>query len=159
MKIVIGTDHGGFKLKESLVKFLRSKGHAVKDMGTFSEEACDYPAIGYKAAKLVAAKAYPRGILICKTGIGMSIVANKVKGVRAALCDRPDIAISSREHNDSNIIVFAANIVTFDKAKKILKAWLAARHLGGRHARRVKQIKEIEGFEYESIKKDRSRDL
>src|SRR3989338_2131632 len=153
MKIVIGSDHGGFNLKEALVKYLRLKGHAVKDMGAFSEESCDYPLIGYEVAKLVAAKTYPRGILICKTGIGMSMVANKVRGVRAALCDRPDIARSSREHNDSNMLVFAANIVTPGRAKAILDAWLKARHVGGRHARRVGQIKKIEGFEYEGIKK------
>lgn len=156
MKIVIGSDHGGFKLKESLIKFLKSKGHTVKDMGAFSEEACDYPSIGYKVAKLVAAKAYPRGILICKTGIGMSMVANKVIGVRAALCGSPDIARSSREHNDSNILVLAANITAPVKAKRILDSWLKARHLGGRHARRVNQIREIEGFEYEGAKKNRS---
>src|SRR3989338_8705224 len=144
MKIVIGSDHGGFNLKEALVKYLRLKGHAVKDIGSFSEEACDYPLIGYEAAKLVAARDYPRGILICKTGIGMSMAANKVRGVRAALCDRPDIARSSKEHNDSNVLVFAANVVTAKKAKNILEAWLAARHLGSRHARRVRQIKEIE---------------
>ena len=153
MRIVIGTDHGGFKLKESLVRFLKSKGHTVKDMGAFSEESCDYPIIGYEVAKLVAAKVYPRGVLICKTGIGMSMVANKVRGVRAALCDRPDIARSSKEHNDSNVLVFAANVVTPKKAKKILETWLAARHLGSRHARRVRQIKEIEGLEYERVKK------
>jgi len=153
MRIVIGADHGGFKLKESLVRFLKSKGYAVKDMGAFSEESCDYPIIGYEVAKLVAVKVYPRGVLICKTGIGMSMVANKVRGVRAALCDRPDIARSSREHNDSNVLVFAANAVTPKKAKKILEAWLAARHLGSRHARRVRQIKEIEGLEYERVKK------
>ncbi len=156
MRIVIGADHGGFKLKESLVKFLRSKGHTIKDMGTFSEESCDYPAIGYKVAKLVAAKAYPRGVLICKTGIGMSMVANKVRGVRAALCDRQVIACSSREHNDSNILVLASSVVSSGEAKKILGAWFTAKHLGGRHARRVRQIKEIEGFEYEGIKKNRS---
>lgn len=153
MKIVIGSDHGGFKLKEALVKYLKSKGHAVKDIGSFSEEACDYPLIGYEAAKLVAVGDYPRGILICKTGVGMSMVANKVRGVRAALCDRPDIARSSREHNDSNMLVFAANIVTPGRAKAILDAWLKARHVRGRHARRVGQIKKIEGFEYEGIKK------
>lgn len=153
MRIVIGTDHGGFKLKESLVKFLRRKGHTVKDLGTFSEEACDYPLIGYGVAKLVAAKSYPRGVLICKTGIGMSMVANKVRGARAALCDRADIARSSKEHNDSNIIVFAANIITLSKAKKILEAWLTARHLGARHARRVSQIRKIEDMEYGCVKK------
>ena len=156
MRIVIGADHGGFKLKESLIKFLKAKGHAVKDMGAFSEEACDYPAIGYEVAKLVASRAYPRGVLICKTGIGMSMAANKVRGARAALCDSPEIAASSREHNDSNILVLAANITAPLNAKKILDAWLAAKHLGGRHARRVSQIKEIEGFEYASAKKNRS---
>jgi ribose 5-phosphate isomerase B len=153
MKIVIGADHGGFKLKETLVKFLRSKGHTVRDIGAFSEEPCDYPAIGYNLARMVASRAYPRGILICKTGIGMSMAANKVRGARAALCDREDIARSSREHNDSNILVFAANIVTPGRAKKILETWLKAGHPEGRHARRVSQIKKIERFEYECIKK------
>lgn len=153
MRIAIGADHGGFKLKESLVRFLKLKGHAVKDMGVFSEKSCDYPVIGYETAKLVAAKSYSRGILICKTGIGMSMVANKVRGVRAALCDKPDIARSSREHNDSNVLVFAANVVTPNRAKKILETWLAAKHLGSRHARRVRQIKEIEDLEYGRVKK------
>ncbi len=155
MRIAIGTDHGGFKLKESLVKFLRSRGHTVKDIGTFSEEACDYPLIGYETAKLVSKGSYQRGVLICKTGIGMAMAANKVRGVRAALCDRPDIARSSKEHNDSNILVFAANIVAPAKAKKILETWLAAKHLGGRHARRVEQIKKIEELEYDCAKKNR----
>jgi len=156
MKIVIGADHGGFKLKEALAKFLKSKGHTVKDVGAFSEEGCDYPLVGYQAARLVADKTCERGILICKTGIGMSIVANKIKGVRAALCDREDIARSSREHNDANILVFAANVVSPARAKKILEAWLSTRHLGARHAKRVRQIKEIERFEYEGVKKNRS---
>lgn len=156
MRIVIGADHGGFKLKESLVEFLRSQGHAVKDMGAFSEESCDYPLIGYEVAKLVAVRAYPKGILICKTGIGMSMVANKVRGARAALCDSMDIAISSKQHNDSNILVFAANVVTPNEAKKILEAWLSAKHLGSRHAKRVRQIKKIESLEYERVKKSRS---
>jgi ribose 5-phosphate isomerase B len=154
MKIVIASDHGGFKLKGVLVKYLKSRGCIVKDIGVFSEESCDYPVIGYEAAKLVGAKKFPMGILICKTGIGMSMVANKVKGVRAALCDRPDIARSSKEHNDSNILVFAANIVNSQKAKKILQAWLTAKRPEGRHSRRVKQIKKIEGLEYERAKKN-----
>jgi ribose 5-phosphate isomerase B len=144
MKIAIGADHGGFRLKEGLVDFLRKKGHAVKDFGTFSEEGCDYPLVGYEVAKAVGGKEFSRGILICKTGIGMSIVANKVKGVRAALCDSVEIAGSSREHNDANILVFAANIVPIVKARKILEAWLFTKALGGRHRRRVEQIKKIE---------------
>ena len=144
MKIAIGTDHGGFKLKEALVKFLKKERHTVKDFGVFSEESADYPLIGYELGKAVGDKRYKRGILICKTGIGMSIIANKVKGVRAALCDRPDIACSSREHNDANILVLAANIVSESEAKRLIKLWLSTRALGGRHRRRVKQIKKIE---------------
>jgi len=144
MKIAIGADHGGFKLKQDLVKFLKRKGHTVKDFGTFSEESCDYPLVGYEAAKAVGKGLFSRGILICKTGIGMSIVANKAKGVRAGLCDRIDIARSSKEHNDANVLVFAAKIVSSKKAKDITKAWLASNSPVGRHKRRVKQIKKID---------------
>ncbi len=144
MKIAIGADHGGFKLKKTLVKFLKEIGHTVKDFGTFSQEACDYPVIGYEVAKAVGRGKFSRGILICKTGIGMSMVGNKAKGARAALCDRVDIARSSREHNDANILVLAANIVSATKAKNIVKVWLRARTLGGRHLRRVREMKEID---------------
>ncbi|NQV04157.1 MAG: ribose 5-phosphate isomerase B [Candidatus Omnitrophica bacterium] len=144
MKIAIGADHGGFKLKETLKKFLKEKRYSVKDFGVFSEEACDYPPIGYEVSRSVGKGRFQRGILICKTGIGMSMVANKVKGIRAALCDRTDIARSSREHNDANILVFAANITSPVKAKKIVSVWLRARALGGRHRRRVSQIKSID---------------
>jgi len=144
MKIAIGADHGGFRLKGVLVEFLKRRGYEVKDFGTFSEESCDYPIIGYEVAKAVSTRKFSRGILICKTGIGMCIVANKVRGIRAALCDRVDIAISSRQHNDANILVLAANIVSDDMAKKIVKAWLATSSLGGRHRRRVMQINQIE---------------
>ena len=129
MKIAIGADHGGFKLKEILKKFLRKKGHQVKDFGTYSEESYDYPIVG---------------ILICKTGVGMSIVANKIRGVRAALCDRIDIARSSRMHNDANVLILAANIVSAAKAKRIVGIWLSTPALRGRHRRRVSQISEIE---------------
>ena len=146
MKIAIGADHGGFKLKESLAKFLKKKGHRVKDFGTFSSLSCDYPPIGYELAMAVGRGRFSRGILICKTGVGMSMVANKAKGVRAALCDRLDIARSSRRHNDANVLVFAARIVSPSKAKKITKVWLSTRALGGRHQRRVKEIKKIERY-------------
>ncbi len=144
MRIAIGADHGGYRLKTFLVKFLKNKGHSVKDFGTFSEESCDYPIIGHKVSKAVGSSKYPRGILICKTGVGMAMVSNKVRGVRAALCDRVDIARSSREHNDANVLVLAANIVPSSKAKKIVDVWLKTRSLGGRHRRRVRQIKDIE---------------
>ena len=154
MRIVIASDHGGFKLKEILVKYLKSKGHMVKDIGAFSEESCDYPIIGYQAAKLVGTKKFPIGILICKTGIGMSMVGNKVRGVRAALCSNANIARASREHNDSNVLVLGADTVSPQNAKKILQAWLGAKRPEGRHSRRVKQIKKIEGLEYERAKKN-----
>lgn len=144
MKIAIGADHGGFKLKSGLIDFLRKLGHTVKDFGTFSEEGCDYPLVGYEVAKAVGSKRFLRGVLICKTGIGMAIVSNKVKGVRAALCDNVEIARSSREHNDANVLVLAANVVPLAKAKKILDVWLSTKALGGRHRRRVGQIKKIE---------------
>jgi ribose 5-phosphate isomerase B len=144
MKIAIGADHGGFYLKEALMRFLRKKGHTVKDFGTFSEESCDYPPIGEKVARAVADKKFARGIVICKTGIGMSMAANKVRGARAALCDRVDIARSSRLHNDANVLALAATIVDVSKAKKIVGVWISAPSLGGRHRRRVRQIKEIE---------------
>lgn len=144
MKIIIGSDHGGFKLKEGLIKFLQLHGHEITDAGTFSEEGCDYPLIGYQVAKKVSSRTFSRGILVCKTGIGMSMVANKVSGIRAALCDNVKIARSSREHNDANILVLASNIVSPKKAKAILKAWLNAPSPVGRHRRRVNQIKRID---------------
>jgi ribose 5-phosphate isomerase B len=147
MKIAIGADHGGFELKKKIVGFLKEKNHTVKDLGTFSEESCDYPIIGYDVGKLVGSGKFKRGILICKTGIGMSVIANKVKGVRAALCDRIDIARSSREHNDTNVLVLAANIVSPGRAKKIIEIWLDTKALGGRHRKRVEQIKKIENKE------------
>ncbi|MFC1621349.1 ribose 5-phosphate isomerase B [Candidatus Omnitrophota bacterium] len=140
MKIAIGADHGGFNLKQGLVKFLRKKGHSVKDFGTFSEESCDYPIYGYKVARSVGRGRFPKGILICTTGIGMSMVANKVKGVRAALCDRVDIARLSREHNDANVLVLASKVTSLSKAKKIADVWFSTCALSGRHRRRVRQI-------------------
>ncbi|MDP8229826.1 MAG: ribose 5-phosphate isomerase B [Candidatus Gorgyraea atricola] len=140
MKIAIGADHGGFNLKQGLVKFLKKKGHSVKDFGTFSKESCDYPIYGYKVARVVGRARFPKGILICTTGIGMSMVANKVKGVRAALCDRTDIARLSREHNDANVLVLASKVTAPSKAKRIAAVWLSTRALGGRHQRRVRKI-------------------
>ncbi len=144
MRIAIGADHGGFDLKTNLVKYLRTKGHAVKDFGTYSPESCDYPKYGFIVARAVASGKHSRGILICKSGIGMSIVANKVHGIRAALVDSVEAARSSREHNDSNIIVFGSKAMNIYKAKRILDVWLKTRHLGGRHLRRINQIKALE---------------
>jgi len=144
IKIAIGSDHGGFELKAQLVEFLKDDGYDIQDMGTHSKESCDYPMIGFEVAKAVSRGSVDRGILICKTGVGMVIIANKLHGVRAAACYDVDIAKSSREHNDCNIAVLAANYTDFKKSKAILKVWLETEHAGDRHARRVKQIKEIE---------------
>ena len=143
-RIVIGSDHGGYELKNSIIGFLKQEKYAVEDMGTHSKESCDYPMIGFEVAKAVACGKADRGILICKTGVGMVIIANKLHGIRAAACYDKDMAKSSREHNDCNIIVLAANYIDIGKAKEILKIWLKAEHAGDRHERRVKQIKDIE---------------
>ena len=144
MKIVIGSDHGGYELKSSLIQFLKNEGHDVLDMGTHSKESCDYPLIGFEVAKAVGDGKASRGVLICKTGVGMVIIANKVHGVRAAACYDVDMAKSAREHNDTNVLVLAASYTKYAEAKEIMKAWLAANHTEERHARRVKQIKDIE---------------
>jgi ribose 5-phosphate isomerase B len=153
MKIAIGSDHGGFELKVVLTKFLRERKMQVKDFGTHSKESCDYPLIGFEVAKAVSQKEFERGVLICKTGIGMTIIANKLSGVRAAACYDIDMARSSREHNDCNVLVLAANYMDEEKAKEIVKVWLKAKHLGERHARRVEQIREFE----KDLKRDRKR--
>lgn len=144
MKIIIGSDHGGFELKNKLIKFLKSKKYNVEDTGTHSKESCDYPLIGFDVAKKVADKKADRGILICKTGVGMAIVANKISGIRAAACYDKEMARSSREHNDCNILVLAAQYTNFREAKEMARIWLNAKSLGERHARRVKQIKAFE---------------
>jgi ribose 5-phosphate isomerase B len=144
MKIAVGSDHGGFRLKQALVIYLRKKGHSVLDTGCFSGESCDYPEYSYAVAMLVSENKADRGIVICKSGIGNSIVANKVKGIRAALCCNIRQAISSREHNNANVIALGASYVKEAAAKRIISAWLKAKPLGGRHKRRVSQISNIE---------------
>lgn len=147
MRIAIGCDHGGFKLKQGLAGFLKSSGHSIKDFGAFGEESCDYPGFAYKVSKAVSSGRFKRGVLVCKTGIGMAVVANKVKGVRAAVIHDLESAVSSREHNDCNVIVFGSRFIKLPRAKKILTVWLKTRALGDRHRRRVNQIKELERLE------------
>ena len=144
MKIVIGSDHGGYELKANILKFLLDEKYAIEDIGTHSKDSCDYPMIGFEVAKAVAEGKADRGILICKTGVGMAIIANKRHGIRAAACYDKEMAKSSREHNDCNIIVLAASYTKSEEAKEILKLWLKTEAAGDRHARRVKQIKDIE---------------
>jgi len=144
VKIIIGSDHGGYELKNDIMNFLKDEGYDIEDFGTHSKESCDYPLIGFEVAKAVGDGRADRGILICKTGVGMVIIANKVHGVRAAACYDTEMARSSREHNDCNVAVLAASYTDGKKARAILKAWLTAEHVGDRHARRVGQIKDIE---------------
>ncbi len=144
MKIAIGSDHGGYELKDGLIKFMKEEGYEVLDLGTHSKESCDYPLIGFDVAKAVSKARAERGVLICKTGVGMVVIANKVHGVRAAACYDVEMAKSARAHNDTNILVLAASYTEFKKAKEILNIWLTTDHTEERHAKRVKQIKDIE---------------
>ena len=145
MKIIIGADHGGFEIKGKLVTALQKQGHEVKDIGAFSAESCDYPEIGAKVAEGVSQKKFNRGILICKSGIGLSIVANKFPRVRAALCHNAEQAKLSREHNDANVLVLGAEQVSEKEIHSVIQTWLTIPfESGGRHERRVKQIDEIE---------------
>ncbi len=147
-RIAIGSDHGGYRLKEKIKEMLEGKGCRVKDVGPDSDDACDYPKYGYDAAKLVSTGKADRGIVICKTGIGMSVVANKLRGVRAGLCFSVADAESARWHNDTNVLVLAAKKVSARKAGEIAEVWLKTPALKGRHAKRVKQISAIETREF-----------
>lgn len=145
MQIIIGADHGGFEIKGELVEALKKQGHDVEDAGTFTAESCDYPEIGAKVAEGVSRKKFDRGILICKSGIGLSIVANKFRGVRAALCHDMKQAKLSREHNDANVLVLGSHQVAQGEIEKIIQTWLVTPfESDGRHERRVKQIDDIE---------------
>jgi len=151
-KIVIGSDHGGFRLKEKLKAFLEKKGYCLKDVGCFNRESCDYPEYAYEVARLVSAGRFPRGILICKSGIGNSIAANKLKGVRAALCYNLKAAKLSRKHNDANVLVLGSLFVNEALAKRMVSLWLETEFEGGRHLRRVRQIGRIEHIINSKIK-------
>jgi len=143
-KIAIGCDHGGFELKEILKKYLTKKGYGVEDFGTDSGDSCDYPLIGYEVAESVSEGKFKKGILICKSGIGMAIIANKLKNVRSGVCNTISQARTSRMHNDTNVLSLAAEYVTPAEAKKIVSVWLSTKALTGRHKRRVKQISLLE---------------
>ena len=144
MKIIIGSDHGGYELKNKVVEFLQGEKFKVEDFGTHSKESCDYPLIGFEVAEAVSKGKGDRGILICRTGVGMAIIANKLHGIRAAACYDKNMAKSSREHNDCNVLVLAADYTDFKTVKEMLKIWLSTEAAGERHERRVKQIKDIE---------------
>ena len=144
MKIALGADHGGYSLKEIIKKHLVEAGHEVLDLGTHDTDSCNYPVYAEKVAYAVADKEADLGVLICGTGIGMSIAANKVKGIRAAAVSDCFTAQATREHNDSNIICLGERIVGPGLAMRIVDTWLAASFQGGRHQTRVDMINELE---------------
>lgn len=144
MKIAIGNDHAAVNLKKEIMEYVQSLGHEVTNFGTDSTESCNYPEYGEKVGRAVVAGEYDCGILICGTGVGISIAANKVNGVRAAVCSDATTARLVKEHNNANIIAFGERIVGVELAKDIVKAYLDAEFLGGRHAVRVAMFSEIE---------------
>lgn len=142
--IALGADHGGYALKEEIKAYLMEKGIEVKDFGAFSEASVDYAAVALPVAKAVAAGECERGILCCGTGIGMSIAANKVKGIRAAVCSDTFSARFTRMHNDANILCLGGRVVGPGLALELVEAYLSAEFEGGRHQRRIDQIAAIE---------------
>ena len=142
--IAIASDHGGFELKKEIMKHLEAKGYTLKDFGTYTTDSCDYPIYGEAAARAVASGECEKGIIICGTGIGISISANKVKGIRAALCADCYSAEYTRLHNDANILALGARTTGSGLALKIVDTFLSTEFEGGRHARRVALISEIE---------------
>ena len=142
MKISLASDHGGFQLKEAVKRYLTDLGHEVKDFGTYAEESCDYPDFGKKAACAVSNGECERGIVVCTTGIGMSMVANKVKNVRCALCTSVDMAVMTRRHNNANMLALGQKYVNVKLAKLIIDAFLLTDFEGGRHEVRVNKIED-----------------
>ncbi|AZV55303.1 ribose 5-phosphate isomerase B [Clostridium sp. AWRP] len=144
MKIALGSDHAGFPLKKEVMEHLQDKNIEFKDFGTFSESSCDYPDYALKVGEQVASKNYDFGILICGTGIGISIAANKIPGVRAALCSDTFSAHACREHNNANILTMGQRVVGAGLAIDIVDTFLSAKFQGDRHQRRIDKITEIE---------------
>ena len=140
MKLALGFDHAGVKLKSALIEFLNANGYEYKDFGTYTEDSCNYAEYGAAVAEAVASGEFDRGILICGTGIGMSIVANKVPGIRCAHCQDVFSAKATRQHNDSNVLAFGERVVAKELALEIVKTFLETEFEGGRHARRIKKL-------------------
>lgn len=144
MKIAIGNDHTAVEMKEAVMAHLLERGFEVLNLGTDSTESCDYPEYGEKVGRAVASGEADLGIAICGTGVGISLAANKVKGIRACVCSEPYTAKLSRMHNDSNVLAFGARVIGIEMAKMITDEWLDAEYLGGRHQRRVDMVMDIE---------------
>ena len=144
MKIALGSDHVGYPLKLRMVDYLKEKGHFCTDLGTYDEERTDYPIYGARVAHAVASGEYEVGILVCGTGVGMAITANKIAGIRAVVCSEPYSARLAREHNDANILAFGSRVVDITVAEVIADAFLTAEFEGGRHIARLNMISELE---------------
>ena len=142
--IALACDHGGYTLKETIKKHLLEQGYEVRDFGTNSLDSCDYPDYGAPAARAVAGGECDRGILICTTGIGMSMVANKIRGIRCGLCSDPLSASLTRRHNNTNVLALGAGIVGSNLAREIVDTWLNTAFEGGRHQRRVDKVMALE---------------
>ena len=143
-KIAIASDHGGFDLKENIIAFLLKKGLEIDNLGAHSTDSVDYPDYGIKLAQAITDKKFVRGILICGTGVGMSIVVNRFPGIRGALCSDVYTAKMCREHNDSNILIMGGRVIEVSLAIEILETWLNTEFEGGRHQRRLDKIKNID---------------
>lgn len=144
MKIALGCDHGGYELKQHIIQVLKRLGHEVEDFGCFSKDSCDYPDFGAAAAKAVAEGKCDRGIVVCTTGIGISIAANKVKGIRCAHCADCLQAEMTRRHNDANMMAIGAGFTGPNMAERMVEVFLSTEFEGGRHARRVEKIMALE---------------
>ena len=143
-KIAIASDHGGFDLKENIITFLLKKGLEIDNLGAHSTDSVDYPDYGIKLAQAITDKKFVRGILICGTGVGMSIVVNRFPGIRGTLCSDVYTAKMCREHNDSNILIMGGRVIEVSLAIEILETWLNTEFEGGRHQRRLDKIKNID---------------
>jgi ribose 5-phosphate isomerase B len=144
MKISLGADHKGYELKEKIKKYLLELGHQVTDFGTDSTQSVDYPDFGFKVAESLAKGESDFGIVFCWTGNGMNIVANKVKGIRSALCLNEEMASLARAHNNANVLALSSKFVSEELAKRILDVWLSTEFEGGRHKQRLDKIKAFE---------------
>lgn len=144
MKLAIGCDHTAVAMKQHIIAYLTEKGHELVDFGTYTEDRCDYPVYGQKVARSVASGEADFGILICGTGVGISLAANKTPGIRAVVCSEPYTAAMSRSHNNANIVAFGARVIGIGTAEQIVDAFLGAQYEGGRHQKRVDMLGQIE---------------
>lgn len=144
MKIAVACDHGGYRLKNVIIEELKRLGYEVEDFGTYSEESCDYPDYAAKAARAVASGECEKGVVVCGTGIGVSMTCNKIHGIRCALCHDVFSAKATRAHNDANMLAMGQRVIGEGLALEILRAWLSTDFEGGRHVRRIEKMMALE---------------